>query len=76
MIWEIDPIHSHSSFALRVMSVSTMRGRFKAQINCNDFGVGRGLAVQVAASPMVTIEIDLKAVQQSAQVQEAAATAR
>src|SRR5712692_616683 len=30
MIWEIDPIHSHVSFSVRVMSVSTTRGRFKA----------------------------------------------
>ncbi len=48
----------------------------KAQINRNDFGVGRGLAVQVAASPMVTIKIDLEAVQQAVEVQEAVATAK
>jgi polyisoprenoid-binding protein YceI len=30
MIWEIDPIHSHVTFAIRVMAVSTTRGRFKA----------------------------------------------
>src|SRR5207245_7314206 len=30
MTWEIDPTHSHVSFAIRVMSVSTTRGRFKA----------------------------------------------
>src|SRR5437764_15453308 len=30
MSWEIDPTHSHVSFAIRVMSVSTTRGRFKA----------------------------------------------
>jgi polyisoprenoid-binding protein YceI len=30
MIWEIDPTHSHVSFAIRVMSVSTTRGRFNA----------------------------------------------
>ncbi len=29
MIWEIDSIHSHVSFAIRVMSVTTTRGRFK-----------------------------------------------
>ncbi len=28
MIWEIDPTHSHVSFAIRVMSVTTTRGRF------------------------------------------------
>ena len=28
MIWEIDPIHSQLSFAIRVMSVTTTRGRF------------------------------------------------
>src|SRR5216684_1480589 len=30
MNWEIDPTHSHMSFAIRVMSVSTTRGRFHA----------------------------------------------
>jgi polyisoprenoid-binding protein YceI len=30
MIWEIDPTHSHVSFAIRVMAVSTTRGRFNA----------------------------------------------
>lgn len=30
MIWKIDPTHSHVSFAIRVMSVSTTRGRFHA----------------------------------------------
>ncbi len=28
MIWEIDPAHSQVSFALRVMSLATTRGRF------------------------------------------------
>ena len=178
MIWEIDPIHSRVSFAIRVMSVSTTRGRFKAlrgylhideqnpanswvaaevdtasidtqnklrdthlrsagffdvkqyptitftstnveqvngqdyqvtgnltlhgvtrpitfdvqyhgqrslmdtrtdltakaTINRHDFGLGQGAAVRFAASAMVTIEIDLEAVQQSVEVQEAAAT--
>ena len=177
MIWKIDPTHSHVSFALRVMSVSTTRGRFhalrgqlhideqnpanswveaeaasidtrnklrdahlrsssffavrqypsitfqstrvehaggqdykvtgnltmhgvtrpivfnvayrgqsalmdvsaglraSAQINRTDFGVGRGAAVQLVASPMVTIEIELEAVQQAVEVQEAAVNA-
>src|SRR5437899_11637628 len=30
MTWEIDSTHSHMSFAIRVMSISTTRGRFKA----------------------------------------------
>src|SRR5438876_3615895 len=30
MTWEIDPTHSHVSFAIRVMLVSTTRGRFNA----------------------------------------------
>src|SRR5260370_16052708 len=30
MIWQIDPTHSHVSFAVRVLSVSTTRGRFHA----------------------------------------------
>ena len=29
MTWEIDSTHSHLSFAIRVMSVTTTRGRFK-----------------------------------------------
>jgi len=46
----------------------------KATINRNDFGVGRGAAVQLAASSMVTIEIELEAVQQAVEVREAVAT--
>src|SRR5256712_4302453 len=30
MIWQIDPIYSDVSFAVRVLSVSTTRGRFHA----------------------------------------------
>ncbi len=30
MIWNIDPTHSHASFSIRVMGVSTTRGRFHA----------------------------------------------
>lgn len=30
MIWEIDPTHSQLTFALRVVSIATTRGRFKA----------------------------------------------
>jgi len=179
MIWQIDPNHSHVSFAVRVLSVSTTRGRFhalrghlhideqnpanswveaeveaasidtrnklrdahlrsaaffavkqyptitfqsthvehvdgqgykvignlsmhgvtkpitfdvayrgqstlmgartgltaKATINRNDFGVGRGAAVQFVASSMVTIELDLEAVQQAVEVREAAVIA-
>ena len=179
MIWKIDPTHSHVSFAIRVLSVSTTRGRFhalrgdlhideqnpanswvaasveaasidtrnilrdahlrsaaffavkkyptiafestnveyvnsqdykvtgnltlhgvtrpvtfdvayrgqnllmdtrtnltaKATINRTDFGVGRGAAVQLAASSMVTIEIELEAVQQAVEVREAVALA-
>src|SRR5215831_14397233 len=29
MVWQIDPTHSHVSFAIRVLSVSTTRGRFR-----------------------------------------------
>lgn len=173
MNWQIDPTHSHMSFAIRVMSVSTTRGRFhalrghlyideqnpanswveaevdaasidthnklrdahlrsaaffavkqyptitfqsthvehvggqgykvtgnlsmhgvtkpitfdveyrgqraltaKATINRNDFGLGRGAAVQLAASSIATIEIDLEAVQQAVEVREAVATAQ
>ena len=180
MIWQIDPTHSHLSFAIRVMSVTTTRGRFhalrgylhideqnpanswvdaevdaasidthnklrdahlrsaaffavkqyptitfqsthvehvdgqgykvignlsmhgvtkpitfdvayrgqstlmgartgltaKATINRNDFGVGQGAAVQLVASSIATIEIDLEAVQQAVEVREAVATAQ
>jgi len=60
---------------------STLKGaraglRASAQINRTDFGVGRGAAVQLAASSMVTIEIELEAVQQAVEVQEAVATAQ
>jgi len=48
----------------------------KATINRNDFGVGRGAAVQLAASSIDTIEIDLEAVQQAVEVREAVATAQ
>jgi polyisoprenoid-binding protein YceI len=59
---------------------STLKGaraglRASAQINRTDFGVGRGAAVQLAASSMVTIEIELEAVQQAVEVQEAAVIA-
>ena len=178
MIWEIDPTHSHVSFAIRVMSVSTTRGRFNAlrgrlyideqnpanswvdaqveaasidtrnflrdthlrsaaffgvkkystirfkstrvehvqgqdykvtgnltlhgvtrpitfdvhylgqdsvmgtrtglrasaTIDRRDFGLGQGVTVRLAASSMVSIEIDLAAVQQSVEMQDAAAT--
>jgi polyisoprenoid-binding protein YceI len=47
----------------------------KAMINRNDFGVGRGAAVQLAASSIATIEIDLEAVQQAVEVREAAVIA-
>ena len=45
----------------------------KAKVNRHDFGLGKGMAVQFAASEMVSIEIDLEAVQISAQAQEAVA---
>ena len=41
-----------------------------ATINRHDFGLGRGAAVRFAASSMVTIEIDLEAVQQSIEMQK------
>ena len=45
-----------------------------ATINRLGFGVGQGVAVRFAASPVVAIEIDLKAVQQSMEMQDAVAT--
>lgn len=47
----------------------------KATINRRDFGLGQGVAVRTAASSMVTVEIELEAVQQSVEVHEAASTA-
>ena len=47
----------------------------KAKINRNDFGLGQGMAVKFAASEIATIEIDLEAVQTSAQAREAVALA-
>ena len=47
----------------------------KAKINRHDFGLGQGMAVQFAASSIVTIEIELAAVQQAVEVREAAAMA-
>ena len=46
----------------------------KATINRRDFGLGQGAAVRFVASSMVTIEIDLEAVQQLVEVEEAAGT--
>ena len=65
------------TFDVHYRGQSSMMGarsglRAQAQINRNDFGVGRGAAVQLAASSIVTIEIELQAVQQSVEVQEAA----
>src|SRR5690242_4474533 len=45
----------------------------KAQINRNDFALGRGVGVQFAASPTVAIEIEIEAVQTAAEVQVAMA---
>jgi polyisoprenoid-binding protein YceI len=64
------------TFDVAYHSQSTQMGvraglRASAQINRTDFGVGRGAAVQLAASSMVTIEIELEAVQQAVEVREA-----
>jgi polyisoprenoid-binding protein YceI len=45
-----------------------------ATINRRDFGLGQSVALRFAASSMVTIEIDLQAVQQSIEMQVAAVT--
>jgi polyisoprenoid-binding protein YceI len=47
----------------------------KAKVNRHDFDLGQGMALQFAASEMATIEIDLEAVQTSAQAREAVAIA-
>jgi polyisoprenoid-binding protein YceI len=52
MIWEIDPTHSHVSFAIRVMSVTTTRGRFntlRGQLHIDE---------QNPASSWVEAEVD------------------
>ncbi len=46
-----------------------------ATVNRHDFSLGQGAAVRLVASSMIAIEIDLEAVQQSVEVQEAVATA-
>src|SRR5258708_31084393 len=46
-----------------------------ATINRHDFSLGQCAAVRLMARSMVTLEIDLEAVQQSVEVQEAVATA-
>lgn len=46
----------------------------KATINRHDFSLGEGAGVRLAASAMVTIEIDVEAVQQSVERQEGVAT--
>ena len=52
MIWEIDPIHSQVSFAIRVMSIATTRGRFnrlRGQLHIDE---------QNPASSWVAAEVD------------------
>ncbi len=52
MIWEIDSTHSHVSFAIRVMSVATTRGRFnrlRGQLHIDE---------QNPASSWVEAEVD------------------
>lgn len=51
--------------------------RASATINRNDFGIGRSVGVRLAASALVTIELELEMVQQAAEAkaQEAVAAA-
>ena len=68
------------TFDVAYRGQSTLMGartglRASATINRNDFGVGRGAAVQLAASSIATIEIELEAVQQAVEVREAAVIA-
>jgi polyisoprenoid-binding protein YceI len=58
------------TFDVHYRGQSSMMGmrtglRASATINRLDFGLGQGVVVRLAASSMVTIEIDLEAVQQS-----------
>ncbi|HWZ20586.1 MAG TPA: hypothetical protein VNW73_17455 [Ktedonobacteraceae bacterium] len=41
-----------------------------ATINRHDFSLGQGAAVRFAASSMVTIEIDVEAVQHAVEIQD------
>jgi polyisoprenoid-binding protein YceI len=52
MLWEIDSTHSHLSFAIRVLSITTTRGRFKklrGQLHIDE---------QYPASSWVEAEVD------------------
>jgi hypothetical protein len=58
---------------LIILSVEWGKGREgcgRRTTHRHDFGLGQDAAVRFAASAMVTIEIDLEAVQQSVEVQE------
>ncbi len=79
-------LFSWKSFSRRITIDVTYRGQrtrmgtstslaAKAKINRHDFGLGQGMAIQFAASEMATIQIDLEAVQTSAQAREAVALA-
>src|SRR5690242_8947111 len=52
MVWEIDPAHSQVSFAIRVMSVTTTRGRFNRL--CGQLHIDE----QHPASSWVEAEVD------------------
>ena len=47
--------------------------RASATIDRRDFGLGQGVTVRLAASSIVSIEIDLEAVQESVEMQDVAA---
>ena len=68
------------TFDVEYRGQSTLMGAHRSDREGNDqsqrFGVGRGAAVQLAASSIATIEIELEAVQQAVEVQEAVATAQ
>jgi polyisoprenoid-binding protein YceI len=68
------------TFDVHYYGQSSMMGvrtglRASATINRHDFGLGQGAAVRLAASSMVSIEIELEAVQQSVEVQDAVGAA-
>ena len=76
MIWKIDPTHSHVSFAIRVLGVSTTKGRFNALHGHLSIDEQNPASSWVKAGvDAATIEIDLEAVQTSAQAGEAVAIA-
>lgn len=67
---------TYDSHSQQTVSSESVHLRASATINRNDFGIGRGLGVRVAAGALVRIELELalEAVRQTSAVHEEAAT--